>query len=294
MLDAIHDVAVFLAQHLVVWLCFTLGLGLRPGELRANARREVFWRAIAVALLGVPIVTILVVIALPLDPLVESVLLLSAIAPGAPMLANKVRKTGGDVVLSVALSVALTLLAVALLPLALPLIGAVSGEDYRAHPLALARSVALPVFVALLAGLALRRWLPSAAERIAPWAGRLFKLSLAIVLPVLLVVGGRTLLAAHPIALVAGLLVPLLAAALGHLLGGRDVRERKTLAIVAAFGNPAIALAVAAATYGDRRALPVMAAVLILRAAVMALYGAAARSIRSRPSSPTRSAAARR
>ncbi len=281
MLDVVRAVAVFLAQHLVVFLCFSLGLSLRPGVLRANVRREIFWRGLAVAFLGVPLLTILVALALPLNPLVVSVLLLSTIAPGAPLLARTVGKQGGDVALGVALSVALTLSAVLLLPLSLRLIGAVSGEEYRAEPTALLRSIVLPTFVALGAGLALRRWLPPAADRISPWAVRLFNLSLIIVLPVLLVIGGRALLAAKALAIFAGLVVPLLAAALGHILGGPDLRERKTLAIVATLGNPAIAIAIAATTYGDRRALPVMAAYLILRFAALSIYRAGSRRSRS-------------
>jgi bile acid:Na+ symporter, BASS family len=281
--DVIKVVATFLVHNLVVFLCLALGLGLRPGALRASVKRQSFWRGVAVAMLGAPLLTMLIVWLLPLDSVTESVILLSAVAPGVPFLVATVKRQGGDVELAAALSVALTAVAVSLLPLSLEVVGRVTGVDYDANLASIARAVVLPTFVALAVGLAIRRLWPGLAERLFPWIVRLFKVALAVAVIVLVVPAIRALASAGWVAGLAGLLIPLLLAAFGHFLGGPALPERKTIAIVAVFGNPAVALAVTATTLHDRRALPVLAAFLILRGVAMLVYGRVVHRVRMYP-----------
>jgi predicted Na+-dependent transporter len=239
--------------------------------VRGAVRRRVFWKGSAAAFLGVAALTMLVVAALPLPPPAAAVLLLAGVCPGALLLVRKVRGRHGDVALGASLAIALTVLAIAALPLTLPLLDRLFGAAFRVPGAATLARIALTVIAAFAIGLAVRRRAPTAAARIAPWANALF---LAAVVIVLLVIGGEALplLFRSPISILAIALVTIGGAALGHWAGGPDERDRRTVAIASAFGNPALVLAIAQVSYPHADAVPIVGAYLILRVVALGLY----------------------
>jgi BASS family bile acid:Na+ symporter len=187
-------------------------------------------------------------------------ILLMSISPAPPLVPGKQMQVGGDAAYGYCVYAVLIVLALVTVPLSLEVLNAIYGVDFAVPPGAIGRNVAMGVILPLLVGMAVRRWAPGLAERI---AGRLrgpaMLLLLAAFLPILFaslptfaaMLGDGTLL-------VMALLV-VVAFAAGHLLGGPSPGDRSALAVTAATRHPGIALMLAKANIADVR---VSAAVL--------------------------------
>jgi BASS family bile acid:Na+ symporter len=140
------------------------------------------------------------------------------------------------------------------IPLAVHLIGRFLDKPFAIAPGAVARLALLTVLVPLAAGMAFRAVASSLAERIAKPVG-------LIAIAVLALGAVAILIAALPevLALVGnGTIVVIVAfvasgLAVGHLLGGQERNDQIVLAISTACRHPAIALAIANATYPQEK-----------------------------------------
>jgi BASS family bile acid:Na+ symporter len=272
LLELIRHVVPFLASHLIMAISLALGLSVSWRELQAEFRRPVLWRGVLVALVTLPLWTLVVVKVLPLKPVAAGTLLLMAFSPGVIMLVTIVRGQQGNVPLAVALSLTLTLAAIVLLPVSLWVLNALFPATFRASPLKLFAAIIPGLMVPLGVGLALREWAPDFARRLQPVVELFLKAVLACVVVMLLIVGVPGLRAVNGWSLLAVLLVICGGAFIGHAAGGPRLEDRRTLAIAGVLGNPAIALFVAGASFPELKLLPAMAAFLVLRALALIPY----------------------
>jgi Sulfatase-modifying factor enzyme 1 len=128
------------------------------------------------------------------------------------------------------------------------------GRPFGVAPGTIARIVLVTVFLPLVAGIAVRTWLPGTGERLAPLVGRTANVLLALAALILLAGVWRALWAAvgdgTVIALLAFVVIGLL---VGHLLGGPDAETSVVLAVSTASRHPAIALSIASVNFPDER-----------------------------------------
>jgi BASS family bile acid:Na+ symporter len=140
---------------------------------------------------------------------------------------------------------------------------------------ALVGTLLLTQLVPLGAGLAVRRWRPTLAQRLKPPADRAAVALNALTLGALLVVHFRLLGAIRP-AGVAGMLVLVAAcAAVGWLLGGPGDDDRKTLAVMTAVRNAGVGLVIVTVSFAGTPAVTAALAYAVLQTVAVALLALA-------------------
>jgi bile acid:Na+ symporter, BASS family len=267
----IHAIVGLASSQLVTLLSLDMGLSLRWGDLRKEVRNPVLWRALVAAVVGVPLLAILVAAALPLGPAARGVIVLMAISPGAPMLMNKAHKSG-NVALAVTLALVLTLAALVSVPVEIAVLNRLFPVDLQASSAELLRRLVPGLLLPLVLGFVVRGAWPAVANAMEPSVRRLFQLAFLVVALGAVATSWYVVAQLSPWAWLAMLLVTMGAALLGDAVGGRDPRERATAAYAIVFGNPAIAMTVAALSYPELRAVPIILAYALLRAVLVLPY----------------------
>jgi BASS family bile acid:Na+ symporter len=267
----IHTIVGLAFSLLVPLLAFDMGLSLRWGDLRKEARKPVLWRALAAALLGVPLLAILVAATLPLGPAARGVIVLMAISPGAPMLMNKAHKSG-NVALAVSLALVLTLAALVSVPIEIAVLNRLFPVQLHASSAELLRRLVPKLLLPLVLGFVVRGAWPAVANGMEPFVRRLFQLALLIAAIGALATSWYVVVHMSPWAWLAMLLVTTGAVLLGETVGGRDPRDRATAAYAIVLGNPAIAMAVVAMSYPQLHAVPIILTYALLRAVLLLPY----------------------
>ena len=238
-------------QASIVLTVFGYGLQATTEDALYVARRPtVMARSLVAMFVIMPIVAVAITAMFAFHPAVEIALVAIAISPIPPLLPRREVKAGGGRSYALGLMATAAVLSIAFIPVALDGIGRFFGESFAIAPGAVARLALLTVVAPFAAGLAFR----AAAGRL---ADRLVK-PVALIAMVLLAVGGLgILIAAFPavMALVGNGTILVIVAfvaiglAVGHLGGGSNRDDRIVLAISTACRHPAIALAIAQATY---------------------------------------------
>ena len=127
---------------------------------------------------------------------VEIALVALAISPMPPLLPKREIQAGGRQSYALALLVTMAVLAVVACPLAVELLAAYYGRPFGVAPGTIARIVLVTVLLPLVAGIAVRAWLPGTAERLASLVGRAANVLLALAALILLTGVWRSLWAA--------------------------------------------------------------------------------------------------
>ena len=247
----------------VVLLVFALGLRATAADATYLFRRPaMLLRALFAMNVVVPVVATGLAVLFNLTPAVRIALLAMAVSPVPPILPDRQLKLGGRASYVYGLLVAASTAAIALVPLSIAVLGRVFQREVDLGVVVVAIKVGVTVLLPLLAGLAVRRFRPGLAERMAPWVSRVaVVLLLGGSLPALVtawpgmvsLVGNGTILAIASV-VVAGL-------AAGHWLGGPDPGDRTALSIAASMRHPGVALAIAQGNFPEERL--VSAAVLL-------------------------------
>ncbi|HEY1814156.1 MAG TPA: hypothetical protein VGG74_17515 [Kofleriaceae bacterium] len=259
---------VFLLKNLTSVLMLTIGLRTAPSALRAAwSDRALVGKALFVVVVCVPLLAVCVVTWLPLAPPATGFVLLMAACPGAPLVLRTYRDSATGVAIIAIVSLVAPITVVAWVAVWNRLFGYAIVVD----PIALLR-VGLVQLVSLAAGVALAALSPRIAPRLARVTWACFIAGFVLALVVALVLGAPALLRVRAITVVAVVAVALGSAALGHVAGGPELTDRAMLATTAVLGNPALALAVIAATYPGFRAGALFAAYLAVRGLALAAY----------------------
>jgi BASS family bile acid:Na+ symporter len=265
-----QQLVVLALQVSVLLTVFGFGLQTTVHELLYLVRRPgLLARSLVAMFVVMPIVAVAVVRVFELRPAFEIALVALAISPVPPLLPKKEGKAGGQSAYALGLMAAVSLLAIAVVPLSVEILGRYFAQPLRMPPLAVAKVVVIMTLLPLVAGVIVRAAAPAAAERLEKPA--------SLVAAVLLILGvGALLVGALPsvagvldsstlVAIAAFVVVGLAA---GHMLGGPQPEHATVLALSTTSRHPAIALAVAKINFPNE---PYLGATILLYLIVLAV-----------------------
>jgi bile acid:Na+ symporter, BASS family len=235
----------------IIFVGFGFGLSTTPRAALLVLRQPGQLVRIAAAMnICMPLLALGAAVVFELDPAVKIALVTLAASPVPPVLPKRALKAGGQADYIAGLMVAASLLSIVFIPLILRLCGLVTRHSFEVPTAQVISIIVLHVLAPLMAGMVVNEYLPQLALR---WSPRISSLAMGLLLssffpvliragvPMLDLLGNGTLLAFAAFA-ATGLL-------LGHLLGGPHHEHSTVLAVATATRHPAIALAIAHATY---------------------------------------------
>jgi BASS family bile acid:Na+ symporter len=225
-----------------------LGFGLGATFPEANylfRQPGLLLRCVLAMSVVMPLIVIAVATALDLPFAVKVALVAISISPVPPILQKKQLGAGGRIEFVTGLLVAMSALAIVLVPLWVWILDRVFARHAELYPLAVAKVMLTTVFIPLTVGLLVRRFVPAAQRSsgaVMTVAGAILGIVAAILIwglwpQVRAFIGNGQILLIVAIVVV-GLIV-------GHLLGGPIAGDRTALAMATASRHPAVALAVA-------------------------------------------------
>lgn len=252
-------------QITIFSMVFATGLATTTEDLGYVARRpRLLLRSLLATVIVAPVVALLVWRALPIGGPAAIAIIAGALAPGLPTVPQKGRQAGGSFAFATSLMFTTSLLGVVTIPLWLAILRRFAGVETAVSLAAIARILALGLLLPLVAGVAFRRLAPKTAARIAGPVGALANALVPGLVLVVLLIGAGALLELGWAALLAMVLVPAAALAVGHALGGPDPRDRTVLAIANAVRFPALAALIATTSFPEAHAVPVVIAYAVL------------------------------
>src|SRR5262245_423058 len=223
-----------------------VGSQVSPSAVWSLVRRPVWVARIGLAMyILTPLLAVLLAETFGSPRSIKAAMLLLAISAAAPMLPNKLVKLGIDSAHDTALTVVSAVLAIVLVPIALPVLGAIFGRDITSGPESVARVLAITFVLPLAAGMILNLFLGNAADRLAPLAVTLSTIIIGVFVLIVVFAQGGTLFS---LLRDGWILIVLFAAGsllIGHLCGGSDPAERTSLAIATVTRHPGLALLMA-------------------------------------------------
>ena len=223
-----------------------VGMRSRAGDHLWLVRRpSLLARTIISMNVMMPLVAVLMVSMLGLDPAVKVALVALSISPVPPLLPKKVVKSGGAASYTVGLLFAVSVLSVVLVPGAAWVIGAIFATPVHIAPRAVLSLVGVVILLPLAVGTLIHRFAPTfAARAVKPIDMAATALLIVGIIPIFLsswpavrdLLGDGTLLAM--------LIVCFAGLAIGHYVGGPEPDNRIVLALATAMRHPGVALAI--------------------------------------------------
>lgn len=275
-MEALQTLVPALFSGSLIALVFALGLDATLDDLLYLFRRPgQLLRAFLAISVIVPIAALITISSLPMQAVTIAGVLLMAISPVPPLVPGKNLGVGGRKSFTYGLYASFALLAIAIVPASVAILGSIFGRDIAIAPTAIASNVLVSVIAPLGAGLLVRRIAPRLARQVRPFIAAIsMLLLLAAAIPLYIqawptmqrLVGDGTLLAIAVIVLVA--------LGAGHLLGGPDERDRIALALAAATRHPGLALMIAGANVQNHDVNAVILMFLAVGLVVAAPYQA--------------------
>ena len=229
----------------LVSVMLEIGLEVTPEELGATARNKgLIARSLLANFVLVPILGLFLASLLPMPADLETGFLLLAAAPGALFATQFTRLMRGGIPFAASLLFVLTLLSVAISPFIAWVMLPVNTS--LALPYArVVRFLMLAVIVPWLAGEAIQQWQRSLARRLLQPARLCAAVSFVAVTILTLAVKSTATRRVGARGLIAMLLLALGSMAIGWILGGPKVENRRVLAIGTSMRNVALCLAIA-------------------------------------------------
>jgi BASS family bile acid:Na+ symporter len=205
----------------------------------------------------------------------ETAILLMAVSPAPPFAPLKSMKLGASRAYACGLYVALVVLAVAVVPAMVALLARLYGADVSVRPADVASKIALKALLPMAVGMLIRWKFPALAERCAPIASKLAVLLLLLALaPIVIALWPKISALAGDGTIAAAMLMVAAGLAAGHLLGGPDPADRKTLGVTAATRHPGFAMMIASANSADKTVSIAIVLVLLAGLVTVAIYQA--------------------
>jgi BASS family bile acid:Na+ symporter len=265
----------------VITSMFGLGLGLTVRDLlKPLANIRLLLSVLAINFVLLPAVAWLLTRLLPLDEdLKIGIILMSAVA-GAPLAIKAAQLARGDTVSAGSLVTLQVIVTVVYLPFVLPLL--IPGVVVDA--VAIAMPLFLQIVLPLGTGLFMNVRYDDEAEMTRPIMSEISNISLGMMLVINLGNVPQVLSLIGTGAIASALSVMLTGLGAGYLVGGRDPKMRKTLALGSAQRNYAAAFVIAQASFADRPNvfLMLLTASLISMVVVLVVAGEFGRRARKR------------
>ena len=242
-------------QASILLTVFGFGLQATSDDLLFLVRRPgLLGRSLLAMFLIMPLFAITLAVMFNLRRTVEIDVVALAISAVPPLLPNKGSKAGGHTSYALGLMVIVAVLSIVVVPLAVTLIGWLVGRSFELAPGVVARVVLTAIVAPVLAGMAIRAYLPAVADRIEKPLGLVTKVLLLVAVLALLVgtagriwaLADRSTVLAMSAFVVAGL-------AVGHVLGGPEPDHSVVLALSTACRHPGIAIGIVTANFPDVR-----------------------------------------
>ena len=233
-------------------VCTVFGFGLRatPRNLVYLFRRpSLLFRSLLSVFIVMPIVAVGMTTVFEFRRASEIAIIALSISPVPPLLPNKEMKAGGQESYGLALMATLALLSIVTVPLAAEILRRVFDVPLNADAGAIARVALVMAMFPLLAGVAVRAYLPAVADRIERPVSLVARVLLPLAVVALLAGTWRAVASAVGGGAIAAMVAFVaIGLALGDFLGGPNPEDSIVLALSTACRHPAIALSVAAAT----------------------------------------------
>ena len=264
----------------VITSMFGLGLGLTLRDIVTPLRNtRLLVLSLVANFLLVPAAAWAVARLLGLEPDLRIGLILFSAVAGAPLSLKAAQLARGDVHFAVSLVTLQVVATVLFLPFALPLLIPGVAVD----PVALAMPLLLEILLPLGFGLLMNVRYDEEAEMARPVMATVSNLSLALMLALNLGNVGQVLGLLGTGAILATILLILVGFAAGWLLGGPDVRTRRTLSLGTAQRNFAAAFVIGGGNFADRPTVMIMllAASLVSIAIILPAAGEIGRRART-------------
>lgn len=225
-----------------------LGLGLAATFQDASflfRRPRLLLRAVLSMNVVMPIVAAFIATSFALPFEVKVALVALAVSPVPPIIQKKQITAGGRQEYVVGLLVAMSVLAIVLVPLTVFILDQVFKRGAAIGPAAVAKIMLMTVLAPLLVGLLIRRWVPAAGKASGAVMGFAGILLLIGVVPLLYALWPvvRTYIGNGVVLMIA--VIAAIGLGVGHWLGGPRPGDRTTLALSTASRHPAVALAIA-------------------------------------------------
>jgi BASS family bile acid:Na+ symporter len=250
-----QQIVLLAVQASIFLTVFGFGLQATRDDLLYLVRRPaLLLRSLVAMFVIMPLFAVLLAWAFNLHKAVEIALIALAISPVPPLLPRRQVKAGGQGSYGLGLMATAAVLSIGFIPLALNLLGRALDQPFALSAAAVARIALTTMLLPLGIGTGLHAVAPGFAERIAR--------PVALVATALLAVGALAILAgALPVAVSLignGTILAIVAfvavgLAAGHYLGGPTDEDRIVLALSSACRHPALALAIAGATFPDEK-----------------------------------------
>jgi BASS family bile acid:Na+ symporter len=238
-------------------LCMVLGFGLKTtiGDLLSLIRRPgLLVRSVLAVFVVMPAVVVVLTRLFAFRQVVEIALVALAISPVPPLLPQREAKAGGDAQYGLGLMAILALLSIAMVPLALEILGRISGPPLAMSAGAVARVVMISTILPLAAGMLVRAMAPHVAAALEKPMTLIAK---GLLVPAALILLVTTAPAVWALigdgTLVAIVLFVAIGLTVGHVLGGPDPDSAVVLALSTACRHPALAFSIAAANFPEQR-----------------------------------------
>lgn len=243
------------------------GMRAGPGDhLWLFRRPSLLARTILAMNVMMPLIAVLMVSLLDLEPAVKVALVALSISPVPPLISRKALKSGGAMSFSVGLLFAVSVLSIVLVPFTAWAVGALFATPFHIPPRVVLSLVGAVILLPLAVGLLVRRFAPSFAARAARPTDKAATVLLVIgIIPVIVMswpairdlLGNGTLLAM--------LVMSFAGLAIGHYVGGPEPDNRVVLALATAMRHPAVAITIGQAAFAGNeliRAAVLMAVVV--------------------------------
>jgi bile acid:Na+ symporter, BASS family len=257
----------------IVLSVLAIGLKATPSDATFLFRKPAYLtRAVLAMYVIMPIVALLIAISFNLNPAVKIALVVLSVSPIPPILPNKSFKAGGTENYTIGVLADTSLLAIIFIPLILKVFERLTQIPLGMSAISIASKVLATIIVPLVIGIAINKFLPNIAERVARPLSLIATVLLVLsFLPVLFgalravvsLVGDGTLISMAVFAFM-GIVI-------GHFLGGPETENRPVLALATATRHPAIAIAIAHVNFPDQKQTVPAVLLYLLVSAIMAV-----------------------
>jgi BASS family bile acid:Na+ symporter len=225
-------------------------------------QRGLLLRSLTSMLVVMPAFAVGLALAFDLTHVVEVAMIASALSPVPPILPGKQIKAGGQASYVIGLLMMSALVTIVYVPLAAQLLGTVFHRSIQVDVGHVALIVATSMLLPVLAGMLVRRFAPTLAERVhKPLSNIGTVLLIVAVIPVLIKEWHSIAALFGNLSVVAMVVFAVVGLGVGHWLGGPDPDNRSVLAMATSARHPAVALAI---THNVADQPGVMAAVLLV------------------------------
>lgn len=230
----------------VFTVMLSLGLLLGREQVRAALERRMVLAAIVFGVVvPLPALAVALVKLAGWKGAVAAGVILMSICPGAPIALRRAIEAGGPPQFAPALHLAIILTAVFTIPACVWIMDWVFRANFSVTPLHIAKQVFLVQILPLAIGAGIRAWRPEFAARVQPGLTKASNLMLVALLGVCFAELGPGLVEIGWAPVLAGVVLTLLALAIGAAFAGRDSPVRPAGAVAAAMRNPGLAILIA-------------------------------------------------